>query len=225
MGLKRKLYNLLRAKKSVELVSIHIPKTAGTSLRNVLQNQYPDAVEFLYHNDLVKNKRMWEGLPIKLEHKGVSCIHGHFPAKLSLKEFYPDAKIITWMRDPIERMISTYNFFKKLPLHHNELHARFINENWDIIDLSKSLSHETQSYLGEFKLEDFDFIGFTEYQQESLIALSKIMKWNQIDTGVFENVNSTKTSFSFEIREELKEILKEEVVLYERALKLFTPKQ
>jgi hypothetical protein len=223
MEVKRKLYNLIRPKKSVELISIHIPKTAGTSLKNILQSQYSDAVEFLYHDNLGKNKLLKKGLPIKLNHRGVRCLHGHFPAKLNLKEFYPNAKIITWMRDPVERMISTYNYYKTLPLHHNKVHAKFITENWDIIDLSKILRDETQSYLNEFKLEDFDFIGFTEYQQKSLVSLSKMMNWNEIDITMFSNVSPKMATFNFETREKLKEILKEEIVLYERAQKLFAP--
>ncbi|WP_370479356.1 sulfotransferase domain-containing protein [Tamlana flava] len=223
MSVKRRLYNVIRPQKKVELISIHIPKTAGTSLTNILRRQYPDALELLYqhNNNSEKNKQMWQGEPIVLGHRGIRCIHGHFPAKLSLKQSYPEAKIITWMRNPVERMISTYNYYKKLPLNHNQIHRRFINENWDIIDLSYNLVHEVKSYLGDFRLEDFDFIGFTECQQKSLVSLSNMMNWNMINTDVFENVNSTKTTFDYGVKDKLKQILKEEVEMYELAQKLF----
>lgn len=218
MNIKRKVYNIVRPKKKVELISIHIPKTAGTSLTKILKQQYPDAIELLYHNDLKKNEQMWKGFKIKLKHRGISCIHGHVPANNILRQYYPEAKIITWMRDPIDRMISTYNFYKKMPIHHNKVHEKFITKNWSLLDLAKVLGHETQSYFGDFKPEDFDFIGFTIHQQHSLEALSHLMNWQYTAANVYENVNPKKVAFSDDIKEQLSDILKEEIELYNKAL-------
>ena len=86
---------------NVELISHHIPKTAGTSFYKTLSEAYGEKkVMGVYDLDmcvsLIREEPIWVPSQKKV-------LHGHFPARpFQLKQF-PNAKHITWIRDPIER--------------------------------------------------------------------------------------------------------------------------
>ena len=47
----------------------------------------------------------------------VKCIHGHFPAKKYLPFFVTrNIRFITWVRDPFDRMLSNYFYWKSLDI-------------------------------------------------------------------------------------------------------------
>lgn len=90
------------------LISLHIPKTAGTSLRQVLEGWYGDG--FYLHRpdgDGPIGDAPWEP---------DVCIHGHFNKKRAagIDDCYPQARqIITVLRDPFERMVSLWRHLKR----------------------------------------------------------------------------------------------------------------
>src|SRR4030065_365461 len=64
---------------------------------------------------------------------GVECIHGHFlPLKYLLLSVKRELKFITWMRDPVERILSHFFYWKRnydsatAPI----LHRKVIEEDW-----------------------------------------------------------------------------------------------
>ncbi len=92
----------------VEIISVHVPKTAGTTFKKVLQQIYTDQeIFFDYpHRGPLHNKMLAK------DSANVRVIHGHFPAnKYELK--FPKARKIIWLRNPIIRLISHY-FLEKL---------------------------------------------------------------------------------------------------------------
>ncbi|MGK7895088.1 MAG: sulfotransferase family 2 domain-containing protein, partial [Xenococcus sp. (in: cyanobacteria)] len=90
-----------------KVISIHVPKTAGTTFKKVLRQVYhPEEIFFDYaHRGDVRNKMLTNPKP------GVKVIHGHFPANKYDSKF-PDSRKILWLRDPIKRLISLYFFWK-----------------------------------------------------------------------------------------------------------------
>lgn len=223
MGVKRVLYNLIRERKDLELISIHIPKTGGVSFRKALEEHYPDGVEVISRAKLKKNARLWQGERIDLEHKGVQALHGHFPAKNWMREKYKNAKFITWLRNPIDKIVSNYNFYLTQPIHGNKIHKQFIEENWDITRLAKELGNETAIYMGDFEPEDFDFIGFVDDYDNSLEHLSRLMNWDAPLQKSVENVTHQKKiiELNSETESELRIILSEEIDIYERSKEIF----
>jgi Polysaccharide biosynthesis enzyme WcbI/Sulfotransferase family len=93
-----------------QLIFLHIPKTAGSSLNKMLSEAYgvqqPDG-KFTHYNStltLIKDPKRRER-PVILGH-----VHHDVIDVLS-----PNRKVITFLRDPIERTISAFEFMKSHP--------------------------------------------------------------------------------------------------------------
>jgi len=87
---------MLNYKFSKTLISIHIPKTGGTSFKDVLYTWFGKNLFFHYYNER-------EGImPVKYELLPGICIHGHFNRKrnFGVQDYYPEAtQFITILRD------------------------------------------------------------------------------------------------------------------------------
>ena len=93
---------------SQRLVSLHIPKTGGTSFTKVLEQWFGDRI-YLHYPDLPHLTRLAPNQPGLLA-------HGHFniDKAMGLKDSYPDAnQFMTVMRDPFERMISLWLYLNR----------------------------------------------------------------------------------------------------------------
>ncbi|MEO0421917.1 MAG: sulfotransferase family 2 domain-containing protein [Pseudomonadota bacterium] len=184
------------------LLSVHIPKTAGTSFRQALQAQLgEDRVALTYlgrvmcGNDYVCGfqGRSLEHLADEdaaalvdyCETNGVACIHGHYTL-FALRELFPDARCITFLRDPLKRLISAYNhMFVTMPDRAEQLSF----EDFVRMERTQNVyeSHGVLEYIA-----DFDFIGITEQYGRSLELLQNVYP----ELGVLRleeaNVSQTK---------------------------------
>ncbi len=98
----------------IELISLHIPKTGGRSVRRVLKNIYGDSLDLRHEkNEFFPDNKQTPPLdPGVPQH--IRAIHAH----LSIRQFMPiieahRPRVITWVREPVERLISNYYFFMK----------------------------------------------------------------------------------------------------------------
>lgn len=92
---------------TLPLVSLHIPKTAGTSLRSTLTDWFgPDRL-FLHY-------RGHHGeAPERFELGAGHCVHGHFNRLrgIGALDYYPDARqFVTFLREPFARFISQWRY-------------------------------------------------------------------------------------------------------------------
>lgn len=91
------------------LVSIHVPKCAGSSFRDVLQQWFGEALQFHYAHLNVDPREVWRRACAR---EG-SCIHGHFheTGRLTVWRHYPEAsQFITFVRDPLEVNLSFIHY-------------------------------------------------------------------------------------------------------------------
>lgn len=90
------------------LIYIHIPKTAGTSLRN--------AIESRYHKDkIAPYENIIELSTTIADH--YYFYRGHFGYK-DISPYIPKSYFISVLRDPVERVLSLYSFWRNIKNYH-----------------------------------------------------------------------------------------------------------
>ncbi len=163
------------------LVSLHLPKTAGTSFSDTLRAAHGAGYRDDYA-DLPMQHGVWTrrrhalraGLALRGRLPEASCIHGHFLAlKYRLALGARPALWITWMREPVQRLASHYAFWLRdydgrdpgQPLRN-----RMLSERWSFerFALGPEMRNVYRQYLWGMDPERFDFIGITEHYDEDL---------------------------------------------------------
>ena len=203
------------------IISLHVPKAAGTTFSRYLLNVFPDGVLRDYGpttpqvGELFNSCFTWGKwaqlsgdtkvrvisygiLNYKkvLAERGIRVIHGHFNLDKYLGIF-PEATYVTWLRDPLDRAMSQYNFFKRTlmdppdPINNLIYEGKLPFEEWmtqpDNINLQ-------QRFTGP-DLTKFKFVGIAEDFERSLAIFRKLagleQKQYDLDTTP-ENVNPHK---------------------------------
>lgn len=85
---------------------VHIPKTAGTSLRSLLQTRFDRSVIL----DINDNWQDWEQRLARVN--ASELVTGHVGYGIS-NAFERRPRIVTFLRDPIDRAVSTYYFLRQ----------------------------------------------------------------------------------------------------------------
>jgi hypothetical protein len=176
----------------LELLSIHVPKTAGSSFRRILERVYHEEGELLSLYDTEVVAAIGEDR-LPLIDAGVRAIHGHFPATRALRDAYPRARIVAWVREPVERAISYFHYWKRLPRHGNPLHDFFLDQDLSLVEFAShpAMVNEYSYYLGRIPLEDFFFVGLMERFDTDVALLAHRMGWPRPDVPR-ENVAGKK---------------------------------
>lgn len=216
----------------IEVISLHIPKTAGKSFYKILQYVYGDKLDTRtkrkdYFPGKVDLKSLINNIP---DH--VSVIHGHlfYRHVIKIKE-RDNSKVITWLRDPVDRVISNYYFLmQSIRKNPNKKHQHQDKINYTLLDYAAedSVRNRMSKYLDGIELEELFFIGILESFDEDLLRLSKMLDWQVTIPNVFENSGSsyresptceTKT-VTIAMRDKIRELNMSDVHLYEKALDL-----
>ena len=165
------------------LVSIHMPKTAGLSFRATLEDHFgdsflPDYEDYpLAHAPFQRHDlALADSKQISATGVGhVECVHGHFlPVKYLLLADSRPCHFVTWLREPVERLVSHYYYWQRSYDPDSErtssLHRRVVEENWTLEEfcLAPELRNVYTQFLWAFPLRRLDFLGITEYFEEDL---------------------------------------------------------
>ena len=169
------------------IVSVHFPKSSGTSLSVQLKAAFKEKLILDYEHDPLGSKagEIASELP-----PGTCAVHGHFRPHRYAN--VPDAFRATLLREPVQNLISIYYFWQTCPPHGNRLHERFLIEQPSIIDFARypglqSLMSET--YFGGYDMNRFDFIGFYDRRAEDFSKLSNLIGF-ALDPLVHENITA-----------------------------------
>lgn len=212
-----------------EIISLHIPKTAGTSFRNILKSIYgEDQVVWL---DMETNGviRLNEKIYKEKKLPNVKVVHGHFVYESLLKNFtLPDKyKLITWVRDPVKRVISNFYYLEtrlKELLDEERNNLNIISKlQRTLIEYARAEINRNRQvkFLSGSKLEDYDFVGIYEFYESEITRLSTILKLEIVPEIIHHNKTPERNSqLSDDLLNEIRELNKEDVLLYEQALKI-----
>jgi len=174
------------------IVFMHIPKTAGTTLRLLIEQNYK--VWEIYR----ENKEAPEKIKIL---PYIKCIQGHQPFAYHDINDRPHT-YITMLRDPVQRVISEYYYIKAARPHDPYIHDKIWKENLSLEDyvnstderfLLRTQNMQTRFSSGSLTLDQIDLekakenlnkhfsvVGITEMFDLSIFAMKKHFGWKDI---------------------------------------------
>ncbi|MBT2686890.1 sulfotransferase family 2 domain-containing protein [Bacillus sp. ISL-47] len=215
------------------LIHVHIPKTGGTTLNKIINNNYNDGlIKSVYDTDeSVRNLKFKE-----LSKKNISCIEGHFPFGIHAYFNVPYV-YITLLRNPIDRVISEYYFTHSFSWpswldKNNPDHKKYFNLSLeDFIKYPAMRNKQTRFISGNFNTELLDcdlnkaieniekyFIvaGTTEMFDESVFLMKEMLGWKN-SKYIKSNVTKKRpklNDLTSDIRQLIEEYNKFDLELY-----------
>lgn len=160
------------------LIHIHIPKTGGTSIKEIYKKWFNNGLLFHYksaQDGSIPKKHDLETLQTP---NTAICIYGHFNKKqnFGIQDYYPEVKqFITILRDPFEKAVSGYFFLRKQ------------SANW------KDQSNIPKGELGDYLLNNNDKAGmFNHFPSEvTLENFREVIETQFIEIGVLEHLDES----------------------------------
>ncbi len=215
------------------LISLHLPKTAGVSFRKSLEEHYGESLIEDYGDSPIntsvyeRNRRAIEQSLINSERAfdSIECIHGHFlPLKYLLFSVKHPTMFVTWMRNPVERVLSHYYYWRRTynPESSAPLQRKMVEEEWSLerFCLGPEVKNLYAQFLWGFPLSYFSFIGITEFYQQDLAYFSQKMLGTDLNEKI-ENINEEKGK-GYDIDRSLKKDLEKhhdiDLLIYNRAI-------
>lgn len=210
-------------------VFVHIPKTAGTSFRNALENNFPVIKDYGSNSDVTNSivKEFVYG-----EHSNMcefydwfkdngQILSGHYPL-MKYVNFAPASSLLTFIREPLSQVISHYNHFKNNYSYENKFEDFVKNPQFRNLQ-TRMLSGIPIGLIGH--------IGITKYYNQSLELINASLGTDLPVLNSNESVKQvvSESSISEQQLQMVKNHNKRDVELYKHCLwlheqryKLFT---
>ena len=210
------------------LFFIHIPKTAGTSLRKGAEQFF--GTERIYYDYSLNSKETSESVSLlayrepdlfhlykKLRENNIKMVGGHVNAS----KYITLAGIInsfTFIRDPIKRLTSDYLHFVR--------HYNFDGSFQDFYRRPHFINRQAKILHG-IPIRALGFIGITEHYSDSLRQLNQYYGIEIPDLEI--NMAGTTDLYLEDIdeqqRDEILDLNKEDISLYRHSLALFADRK
>ncbi len=180
-------------------IHLHIPKTGGTTLRDIIQRQYR-AEKILMIPKLEESENILKEVSTSQINQ-LKLIQGHLKYGIH-NHFHRRAKYFAIIRDPINRVLSTYYYVlsqknnpQNLSTSNNQMtiydfvqsgvnpflingQTKLISGKTGNIDNPIIESEELFSLAKENIENDFLFLGITEMFDETILILKNMLGWH-----------------------------------------------
>ena len=219
-------------KNGEQILFMHVPKTAGTTLRKLLtqhfrtEDIYPTPIHLLTSsNKYLRQPILIENRPDLLKKP---LIMGHYNVRL-LPHLSPEVKTILFLREPMARIQSHIkHIISKDPEYAHGDPNQVIEDKFEVLcNLQARILGYTKKRPNLEKvvenLEAITFIGIQEYFAASIDKLNKKFAW-QLEYKQERN-NPSKDNFTSPISTEnlarIAAYIQPELAVYRRAVEIF----
>ena len=214
-------------------MSLHIPKTGGSTLLDVLVTRFGDRLQRAYQppkEGLSKTGTDgWPDIP------SPACIHGHGVMKRFgqvIKE-HPNTIWITFLREPLRTAVSFYYHHKRHvpwdPTAGRQFHDRGLEAFLSSQDPSPDgYNHNSYGHWFESagkRPVDFDFIGITERFDESMFLMYHALGWGPISYNPANVGNYKHPRLSDDAVKKFKTRNADDYEIFEQALALLEKRE
>jgi hypothetical protein len=180
---------------------MHLPRAGGTTLASVVWRQFGDAAFYdVYGLDPRDRVKELFAMP-ESERDRIRCVSGHFLYGVH-EAFERPCRYITMLRDPVERLISSYHYMKTKPKNwlykeivggnlsfeefvHSEGLVRYEVRNLQTRQLAAvEPPEQVNEQHGDLALqrlrEQFALVGVTERFDDFLLTARQLFGWQNI---------------------------------------------
>lgn len=190
------------------IIFLHIPKTAGSSLRTIVYRQYSNETVFQFYDPLDNHRKSRDELVERLKtgKPPLRLIIGHMGFGIH-KYLDGPFSYFTMLRDPIERTISTYYYIRHYSSHPLNAQARCQSLD-EFVGSYETIDNNMTRFLSQVKLQSqlsqqqiippgqctremldcakqnlkqyFKVVGLVERFDESLLLFKQAFGWHNI---------------------------------------------
>jgi hypothetical protein len=226
-----------RSKNKNLIISVHIPKTGGTTFVGILRECAEEVLYLDYGSEpLAPTALFRRGKPITAPFESIisdlesfpgrSVVHGHFPAQKYIGRF-PNAVYVTWLRDPVERVASNYFYWQRTDIPGDRRWEQVVGREISLdqfaqLDFTRNLQ---QAFLFPLAVEQFDFIGITEEYDRSLELFRRLFCPDASFDAMVRHRNPNRRGEFYdldpELRKKILELNEDDVRLYGSGVRRF----
>jgi hypothetical protein len=206
------------------LIAIHIPKTGGSSMKELYKDWFKTG--FLTHYKKGGELPVKHNLSFKHSKETPVVVYGHFNKlrNFGIESYYPDVEqFIAILRDPFERAVSRYYYFKKQSRQQGELRDVLLHQipEWSMFcHFPKEITMDNYKEIIE---TSFVEIGVLEHLEESIERISKKLNKHYEPKSVrCHNVAKRDSIVPYDLKDEFIEKHSLEYVVYNYVLSKYT---
>lgn len=216
------------------IISIHVPKTAGTSFGLRLEGafgarllrDYGDWVEI--HTPEAQARRAARAETARASKdrllRDYDVIHGHFAAD-KYGDLFPGARLVVFFRDPYQHAVSGYEQALRLPKHDHPAVKLIIGGKMTLVDSIVALPNPQSCYMGRMAIEDMAVVGLTEHYERSVALFEAVAGRKLPPETVRENVNPARQGDAYPVDAAVRDAVNRyrgaDVELYRKACERF----